>query len=129
MPRPEDCLYTKDHEWLYVEGDVARVGITDFAQSELGDIVYVDLGDPGRSVSGGEELGTIESVKAVAEVFAPVSGEIVEINQGLADAPERVNEDPMGEGWLVTVKPSSPSEVEKLMDHAAYQKYLEEEGH
>lgn len=129
MPRPEDCLYTKDHEWLHIEGDMARVGITDFAQNELGDIVYVDLGDPGRRVSGEEELGTIESVKAVAEVFAPVSGEILEINQVLADAPERVNEDPLGEGWLVTVKLSDPSEVNKLMDHAAYEKYLEEEGH
>lgn len=129
MPRPEDCLYTKDHEWLHVEGDVARVGITDFAQNELGDIVYVDLGDPGRDISAGEELGTIESVKAVAEVFAPVRGQILEINQGLADAPERVNEDPLGEGWLVAVKLSNPSEVEKLMDYSAYKKYLEEEGH
>lgn len=129
MPRAEDCVYTKDHEWIFREGEVATVGITDFAQQELGDIVYVNMGDSGRSVSSGDELGEIESVKAVAEVYAPATGEIVEINGGLADHPEVINSDPLGEGWLVKIKLSEPEQVEKLMSHEDYMNFLREEGH
>lgn len=129
MPRPEDCLYTKDHEWLHVEGELARVGITDFAQSELGDIVYVNMGEANRSVKAGDEMGEIESVKAVAQVYAPVAGEIVEINPGLDSAPDSVNHDPIGEGWLVMIKPADLAELKGLMDHAAYEKYLAEAAH
>ncbi|HNX18874.1 MAG TPA: glycine cleavage system protein GcvH [Acidobacteriota bacterium] len=129
MPRPEDCLYTKDHEWLHVEGELARVGITDFAQNELGDIVYVNMGEANRSVKAGDEMGEIESVKAVAQVYAPVAGEIVEINPGLDSAPDSVNHDPIGEGWLVMMKPADPAELKGLMDHAAYAKYLAEAAH
>ena len=129
MPRPEDCLYSKDHEWIYREEDVVRIGITDFAQQELGDIVFVDLGDTGRTVGAAEELGTIESVKAVAEVYAPVSGEVVEVNEALADNPEQVNEAPLEDGWLARIKLGDPAELDALMDHAAYTSFLEEEGH
>lgn len=126
MPRPEECLFTKEHEWLHIEGDVARVGITDFAQNELGGIVYVNMGEVGRTVTAGGEMGEIESVKAVAEVYAPVDGEVVEINAGLADAPEQVNTDPMGNGWLVRLRLSNPGQTGDLMDWAGYQKFLEQ---
>ncbi|HHN75619.1 MAG TPA: glycine cleavage system protein GcvH [Acidobacteria bacterium] len=129
MPRAEDCLFTRDHEWLHIEDGKARLGITDFAQGELGDIVYVDLGEAGRSVAKGEELGTIESVKAVAEVYAPVAGKVAAINEMLADAPEKVNEDPFGDGWLAEVEVADPSALEGLMDFEAYRKFLEEEDH
>ncbi|MDQ7006223.1 MAG: glycine cleavage system protein GcvH [Acidobacteriota bacterium] len=129
MPRPEDCLFTKDHEWLHVEGGKARLGITDFAQGELGDIVYVDLGEAGRSVARGEELGTIESVKAVAEVYAPVAGEVTALNDQLADAPEKVNEEPFGDGWLAVLEVADASELDGLMNFEAYQRFLEEEDH
>ncbi len=129
MPRPEECLFTKDHEWLFIEGEVARVGITDFAQGELGDIVYVNMGDPGREVVAGSEMGEIESVKAVAEVYAPVSGEIVEVNPLLGDAPEKVNQDPQGDGWLVVIKPADKAQIDALMNFEAYQKYLQESAH
>jgi glycine cleavage system H protein len=129
MPRPEDCLFTKTHEWVYREGDEALVGISDFAQQELGDIVYVNLGETGRSLKTGEQLGEIESVKAVAEVYAPVSGSVVAVNAVLADSPERVNKDPYGEGWLARVKLQALGELDGMMDFAAYAKYMAEEGH
>ncbi len=129
MPRPEDCLFTKDHEWVAREGEIAIIGITDFAQKELGDIVYVDMGDAGRAISAGDEVGTIESVKAVAEVYAPLSGELTEINEALADAPETVNSDPEGEGWLFKMSLGDEGQLGELMNHEAYQKFLEEEGH
>ncbi len=129
MPRSEDCRYTKEHEWVHVEGDVARVGITDFAQGELGDIVYVNVGEAGRTLKQGDELGEIESVKAVAQVYAPVSGTVADVNALLGDAPEKINSDPLGEGWLVTLKLTNPAEASGLMDYAAYQAYLAESGH
>ena len=129
MARQEECLYTKEHEWVLREGDEIVVGITDFAQQELGDIVYVDMGEPGREVAAGEAIGDIESVKAVAQVYAPVGGTVTAVNEELADAPEKVNQDPFGEGWLVRMKPADPAELDGLMDHEAYRRFLEEEGH
>ncbi len=128
MPRAQDCRYTKDHEWVHLEGDEAVVGITDFAQKELGDIVYADLGETGRSVAAGDEIGTIESVKAVAEIYAPVAGDVLVVNEGLADAPELLNSDPLGEGWLMRLRVANVAEVESLMNLSDYQAYLEEEG-
>ena len=129
MPRPEDCYFTKQHEWVHVEGEEVRIGVSDFAQKELGDIVYVELKDAGAQLDAGEELGTIESVKAVAEVYAPIGGTIVSANPLLADHPERINEDPHDAGWLVTMTLRDAGAVRELMDHAAYEKFLEEEDH
>jgi glycine cleavage system H protein len=125
MPRPEQCWYTKDHEWVYLEGETAWVGITDFAQRELGDIVYLNLGETGRRVGAGDEVGEIESVKAVAEFYAPVAGEVIAINTELADHPDRVNKDPLGDGWLIKLRLQDSAAVRALMDHAAYTAYLE----
>lgn len=122
---PADCLYSKDHEWLRVEGDEAVLGITHFAQEELGEVVYVELPDVGQSFDAGEEIGTIESVKAVAEVYAAVAGEIIEINEALVDAPEKLNDDPHGDGWLVRVKPSAAIEEADLMSPEQYQEFVE----
>ncbi len=129
MPRPEDCLFTKTHEWVHREGDEALVGISDFAQQELGDIVYVNLGEAGRSLKTGEQLGEIESVKAVAEVYAPVSGSVAAVNGALADSPEKVNKDPYGDGWLARIKLSSLGELDGMMNFAAYSKHMADEGH
>ncbi len=129
MPRPEECRFTPEHEWIYPDGEGAVVGITDFAQQELGDIVYLNLGESGRSVKVGDELGEIESVKAVAEFYAPASGEIVAINADLADHPEKVNQDPFGGGWLVRIKLADASSLSQLMDFASYKKFLEESAH
>ena len=117
---PNDRRYTKEHEWVQVQGDTASMGITDFAQGELGDIVYVELPAIGRAVNQGEVLGTIESVKAVSELYAPVSGTIAETNGALADKPETINSDPHGAGWICKIKLSAPAEVEALLDAAAY---------
>lgn len=127
MSRQEECRYTKEHEWVYPDGATAVVGITDFAQKELGDIVYVDIA-AGSDVDSGAEIGSVESVKAVAEVYAPISGEVVEVNGSLEARPEIVNQDPMGEGWLVRMRPRDPSQIEQLMSLADYEKYLEEES-
>lgn len=129
MPRPEDCLYTREHEWVHLEGAVALVGITDFAQKELGDIVYVNMGETGRSVTVGQAVGEIESVKAVAEVYAPISGQVVEINPVLGETPEKLNSDPLGDGWLIRMSVKDPAEAKTLMNFAAYQAYVEEAGH
>lgn len=129
MPKPEECLYTREHEWVWSDGDEIRIGVTEFAQGELGEVIYVELKDVGAAVAAGEEIGTIESVKAVAEVYAPVAGEIVARNEGLADKPETINEAPLGDGWLVRMRPADRSELEGLMDHAAYARYLEDESH
>ena len=128
MPRPEACMYTKDHEWVHREGGVVRIGVTEFAQNELGDIVFVNLKDSGSALEQGDELGTIESVKAVAEVYAPVAGELVELNGALTDRPETINEDPHGDGWLVTMRPADPAALEGLMSHEAYRQFLEREA-
>jgi glycine cleavage system H protein len=121
---PENFRYTKDHEWVRVDGDAAIVGITDHAQHELGDIVYVDLPHLGKTVQQGDSLGSVESVKAVSDVYSPVSGEVTDINPALAEKPEKLNEDPHGEAWLVKIKLQSPAEIEKLMSAAEYQTYI-----
>jgi glycine cleavage system H protein len=121
---PETFRYTKEHEWVRVDGDTATVGITDHAQQELGDIVYVDLPKPGTRLEQGKTAGSVESVKAVSDIYAPVSGEVTEVNQALADAPEKLNEDPHGEAWLFKVKLTMPAEVGKLMSAADYQTYI-----
>ncbi len=120
---PENFRYTKEHEWVRVEGDTGTVGITDHAQNELGDIVYVDLPKAGTKVEQGKSLGSVESVKAVSDIYSPVSGEVIEVNQALADAPEKLNQDAHGEGWLVKIRLSNPEEVKALMSAAEYQEY------
>jgi len=117
---PSDRRYTKDHEWVRVEGDTATIGITDFAQGELGDIVYVEPPEKGKTVAAGDVLGTIESVKAVSELYAPVGGTVVESNAALAQAPETLNRDPHGTGWICKLKVASPAEADALLDAAAY---------
>ena len=126
---PENFRYTKEHEWLLVEGGAATVGITDHAQQELGDIVYVDLPKVGARVEQGKSFGSVESVKAVSEVYSPVSGEVTEVNQAAADAPETLNSDPHGAGWLVKVRlaDAASAELEGLMTATAYQAYVEAE--
>ena len=123
---PENLRYTKEHEWVKVDGDVGVIGITDHAQKELGDIVYVDLPKVGAAVEAGKSLGSVESVKAVSDIYAPVSGEVVEVNGLLTSAPEKLNEDPHGEAWLVKLKLSTPGEINSLMSAADYLKYLGE---
>jgi len=117
--------YTQEHEWIRVEGDTATVGITDFAQGQLGDIVFVELPDAGREVSKGGEAAVVESVKAASDVYAPVSGEVVEANQALADDPSLVNTDPEGEGWFFRLRLSDSSELDGLMDAGAYKSFCE----
>jgi len=121
---PENFRYTKEHEWVLAEGDIATVGITDHAQSELGDIVYVDLPKVGTQIEAGKSLGSVESVKAVSDIYSPVSGEVSEINASLADAPEKLNSDPHGEAWLVKIRLSAPAEIQGLMTAADYQSYI-----
>ena len=123
---PADRKYTKDHEWAKIEGNRARVGITDHAQSELTDVVYVEFPAVGKTVAQGEVLGTVESVKAVSEIFSPVAGKVVEVNKVLDDSPEQVNKDPYGAGWMVLLEMSDASEAAKLLDAAAYKKLVGE---
>ena len=120
--------FTKDHEWIRVEGDVGTVGITDYAQSQLGDVVYVELPQAGKTVAKGDEAAVVESVKAASEVYAPVSGEVLEVNSALEGAPQTVNESPLGDGWFLRLRVTDPGELDGLMDEAAYGKYLEEIG-
>jgi glycine cleavage system H protein len=121
---PSDYRYTKEHEWVKVEGEVGKVGITDYAQHELGDVVYVDLPKVGAKLKASEPLGTVESVKAVSDIYAPISGEVIEINSSLGDAPEQINKDPHGAAWLVKLKLANPAEVAGLMDAAAYAAFI-----
>ena len=123
---PENYKYTKEHEWILIEGDTGTIGITDHAQQELGDIVYVDLPKAGTAVERGKALGSVESVKAVSDIYSPVNGEILESNADLATAPEKLNADPHGAAWLVKVKLANLAEVEGLMSAADYQAYLGE---
>lgn len=125
---PDDRHYAKSHEWIRIEGDLGTVGITDHAQKELGEVVFVDLPDVGEVFDADQEFGSIESVKAVSELFLPVAGEIMEINAVLGDEPGAVNEDPHGEGWLVKIKVASDAELEGLMTAAVYEKFVEEEA-
>jgi glycine cleavage system H protein len=129
---PESLYYTKDHEWVRVEGGEGVVGITAHAQQELGDIVFVELPEVGRKLSGGDEFGTVESVKAVAEVYAPLGGEVIAVNKELVDTPERcatVNADPYGQGWLIRLRLSAPAEAGGLMNAAQYEQYLAQAKH
>jgi glycine cleavage system H protein len=125
---PTNFRYTKEHEWVRVEGGIAVVGITDHAQKELGDIVYVDLPKVGARLEKGKTLGSVESVKAVSDIYAPVSGEVAEINEILSTTPEKLNEDPHGAAWLVKIKLSAPDEVDPLLSAEDYQKYVGAEG-
>lgn len=120
MNFPENLKYTKDHEWVRIEGDTAYIGITDFAQKELGDIVYVDIPSKGKTVAQNEVFGTVEAVKTVSDLFMPLSGEILEVNEGLDAAPEDVNSDPYGKGWMVKSSITNQSEIAELLDAAAY---------
>lgn len=128
MNVPDDLYYTENHEWGKVEDGDLRVGITDYAQEELGDIVFVDLLPVGTAVSRGDSLGTVESVKAVSEVYAPVDGEIREVNPALEDAPELVNQDPYGKAWMVVIRMADPSTARSLMDSRAYEEYVKAEA-
>jgi glycine cleavage system H protein len=121
---PENFRYTKEHEWVLADGDAGTIGITDHAQEELGDIVYVDMPKVGTHVEAGKSLGSVESVKAVSDIYSPVSGEILEINEALADTPEKLNSDPHGDAWLVKIKLSKPEEIQNLMSAADYQSYI-----
>ena len=121
---PDNLRYTKEHEWVLVEGGTGTIGITDHAQHELGDIVYVDLPKPGAVLEQGKSLGSVESVKAVSDIYAPVSGEVLEINAGLADAPEKLNQDPHGSAWLVKIRLGKPAEIGGLLTAAQYQEYI-----
>jgi glycine cleavage system H protein len=117
--------YTDEHEWIRVEGDTATVGITDYAQNQLGDVVYVELPKPGQKVEKGKQAAVVESVKAASEVYAPVTGEVIEVNQALVDEPATINADPMGKGWFMKLRLADASELEGLMDEAGYRKFVE----
>lgn len=124
MNFPENLLYTKEHEWVRLDGNVATVGITDFAQHELGDIVYVEVETVGKQLGSGEVFGTVEAVKTVSDLFLPVSGTITELNPALAASPELVNTDPYGEGWMIKMKVDNPGDVNSLMKSDAYEKLV-----
>jgi glycine cleavage system H protein len=128
MNIPSELKYSREHEWVRQEGNLVTLGITDYAQEELGDIVNVELPDEGDEIHKDEAFGAVESVKASSEVFSPVSGKIVEVNEPLLDAPEMINEDPYDEGWMVKVELSDSSELDELMDAAGYVQYIEEES-
>jgi len=117
---PEDLSYTEDHEWIQTDGDTVKIGISDYAQDQLGDIVFVELPEVGDTLKKGDEFGTVESVKAVSELYIPISGEITGLNKSLEDAPEVVNTDPYNDGWMIEVQPSNPQELDELLDRNAY---------
>jgi len=127
MNFPDDLKYTKEHEWCRIQGNRAVVGITDHAQDQLGDIVYVELPEVGDAVKKGESFGVVESTKAVSELFSPVTGKVVEVNDPLSDAPETINEDPYEEGWMIVIEPADPKELEALMDAKAYKAFVDEQ--
>lgn len=127
MEFPDDLRYTKEHEWVKMDGNVATVGITDYAQDQLGDVVYLEFPEEGEAVTKGDAFGVVESVKAVSDIYAPVSGEVVELNDPVKEGPEVLNEDPYGEGWLVRVEMSNLEELDELLDSKAYQAYIKEE--
>ena len=124
---PEDLHYSKDHEWIRVEGDIGTIGITDHAQDSLGDVVYVELPKAGESFAAHESFGSVESVKAVSEIFTPVGGSVTEVNESLQDEPEKVNTDPYGEGWMIRVRMSNPGEVDSLLNAAEYEDFTKAE--
>jgi glycine cleavage system H protein len=121
---PENLRYSKDHEWVSVDGDIATVGITDYAQHSLGDVVYIDMPRVGDKLSAHEAFGSVESVKAVSEIFMPISGEITEVNDGLNDTPEAVNNDPYGNGWMIKVQMDNPGEADAMLSAEEYDEYL-----
>jgi glycine cleavage system H protein len=125
---PDNLRYTKEHEWVRVEGDKGVVGITDYAQNQLGDVVFLELPEAGRQLTAGQSFGTVESVKSVSELFAPVSGEVEEINSALVSSPEAVNTDPYGQGWMIKVRLADAAQVASLMDAAAYAAFVQKEG-
>ncbi len=124
MNFPADLKYTTDHEWVRVEGNIGTIGVTDHAQGELGDVVYLDVSDSITSVTAGESFGSIEAVKTVADLFAPISGKVVDVNRGLNDSPEQVNNDAYGEGWIIKVEMSDPSELDSLLTVDAYKELV-----
>jgi len=125
---PADLRYSKDHEWVRVDGEKGRVGITDYAQNQLGDVVFLELPEVGRTLAKGDQFGTVESVKAVSELYSPVSGEVVEVNTALAAKPEAINEDPHGDAWMIVVRLSDPSSLDDLMDAKAYEAFVDSEA-
>jgi len=125
---PENLHYSKDHEWVRVEGDTAVIGITDHAQDQLGDVVYLELPKPGDEFAANESFGSVESVKAVSEIFSPITGAVVDVNGSLNDAPEKVNKDPYGDGWMIKVRMSSPGEVDSLLSAAEYEDFTKAES-
>lgn len=129
MAQPADRLYTKDHEWVKIEGAAATIGITDHAQSSLGDIVYVELPKAGAAIEQGKPIGVVESVKAVSDIYAPVSGTVTDVNGAVVDDPAKVNGDPFGEGWLVKITIANVEETKSLMDAAAYDALVQAESH
>jgi glycine cleavage system H protein len=126
MNVPDDRRYTKDHEWAKLEGSQVRIGITDYAQDALGDIVFVQLPEPGAAVTEGQSFSEVESTKSVSDIYAPLSGTVVEVNSELADAPQRLNEDPYGEGWICVIEPSDPAAYSSLLSAEAYRKLIED---
>lgn len=128
MTTPDDLLYSKEHEWIQKGDDVATIGITEYAQKELGDVVFAELPEVGATFKANEAFGTVESVKAVSEVYMPVAGEVVEANDSLMDAPEKINDDPYGEGWIIRIRLEDPAQLEALMSSEEYSKYVEEES-
>ncbi len=123
---PEELHYSKDHEWVQVDGDIATIGITDYAQNSLGDVVYIELPKPSEEFAAHESFGSVESVKAVSELFTPVSGTVTEVNDSLQDEPEKVNTDPYGDAWMIRVKMSNPGEVDRLLTAAEYEDFTKE---
>lgn len=128
MNIPENLKFTKEHEWVSVDGDIATIGVTDYAAEQLGDIVYAELPAEGEDIAIGDTFGALESVKAVSDCFTPVSGKVTEVNSVLTDTPQTVNEDAYGEGWIVKIEMSDPSELDALMNAAQYKKFLDEES-
>ena len=128
MNAPDELLYSKEHEWVLQEDDIATIGITDYAQAELGDVVFVELPEVGAPFSAADPFGTVESVKAVSEIYMPVSGKIVEINETLLDSPQKVNDDPYGEGWIIRTSLEDPTELKELMSSQVYSQYVQDES-
>ena len=126
---PNDRRYTREHEWVKLDGEIATIGITDFAQSELGDVTYVEMPQVGRQIGQGESFGVVESVKAVSDVYAPVTGEIVEVNGALEAQPEKVNSSPYEDAWLIKLRVQDPGQLDQLLDAAAYQQHVQTAGH
>lgn len=127
MNNPAQLQYTKEHEWIAVAGDLATIGITDHAQHELGDVVFVELPEPGLKLKSSESFGSVESVKAVSEVYSPVSGEVTEINEAVVESPELINQDPYGRGWMIKVKLSNSSELKELLSASQYENYVQQQ--